>query len=320
MAGWTCPDKALIRWDGTIESTDGFIGDGSRLTNVGIGAEADPIFQAASAAYNTHLASAAIHFSISEGSNITFNKVGTNVEIAATGGGGGTGGLWTSGAEFIYPIVGSQIVSGAGFITAGVVSGANITILQASGAQAAIDHKSLSGAYTTHAANTNIHYASTALWTAINKNTTNTASTSSAYLTHAASTAIHFVNTGFLTSETDPIWSASSAEVTTNHKVLSSAYTAHAANTNIHYASTALWTAINKTTTNAASTSSAYLAHAASSSNPHGAYLTQTSFAVVGDHTTSAAGYCVNVIMASTATPPTASTYPQGTIFLQYTA
>ena len=301
MAGWTCPDKALIRWDGTIEAIDGFLGDGSRLTNVGIGAEADPIFQAASAAYNTHLASEAIHFSISEGSNVTFNKVGTNIEIASTGGGGGGESLWTSGANHIYPIYAGQIISGAGITTAGHVSGANISVLTSSGAQAVVDHKSLSGAYNTHAASTAIHFVNTGFLTA--EADPKFQAASAAYNTHLASTAIHFrvgdishTNITNIGTKTHAVLESSGAQIVIDHKSLSGAYTTHAA----------------------------------TSSNPHGAALTQTNLnatnisgakiVMTADHTTSAAAYCVNVIMASTATPPTASGYPQGTIYLQYTA
>ena len=39
-----------------------------------------------------------------------------------------------------------------------------------------------------------------------------------------------------------------------------------------------------------------------------------------GDHTTSGAAYVAGVITDTAATPPTASNFPQGTIYLQYTA
>lgn len=34
MAGWTCPDNETIEWDGIVKSKNGFLGDGSRITNV----------------------------------------------------------------------------------------------------------------------------------------------------------------------------------------------------------------------------------------------------------------------------------------------
>ena len=34
MAGWSCPDREVIEWEGTIKARNGFEGDGSRLTNI----------------------------------------------------------------------------------------------------------------------------------------------------------------------------------------------------------------------------------------------------------------------------------------------
>jgi len=110
--------------------------------------------------------------------------------------------------------------------------------------------------------------------------------------THIASSAIHYVNTGFLTAETDP---------------------------NFDAASSAINTAISNS-----------VSHIADTSDPHGATLTQTNIAgteascsivnILGDHTASMAAHAVGVIMSTSATPPTASNFPQGTIYLQYTA
>lgn len=78
------------------------------------------------------------------------------------------------------------------------------------------------------------------------------------------------------------------------------------------------------------STSGTIVAHLADSTDPHGALLEQTnlsgvaisgtSLAPLGDHTTSAVALSVGTIMASDSNPPTASNYPQGTIFIEYTA
>lgn len=77
------------------------------------------------------------------------------------------------------------------------------------------------------------------------------------------------------------------------------------------------------------SLSGSYFTHSADSSDPHGTTLTQSNIVVTDlsgsriaqttDHTTSGSAYCVGVIMATTATPPTASNFSQGTIFIQYT-
>lgn len=76
--------------------------------------------------------------------------------------------------------------------------------------------------------------------------------------------------------------------------------------------------------------SGAYDTHAADSSDPHGANLTQTDAVITtvssaniintGDHNTSAAAYCVGAIMHTSATPPTASNFPYGTVYYQHAA
>lgn len=72
--------------------------------------------------------------------------------------------------------------------------------------------------------------------------------------------------------------------------------------------------------------------HQADSSDPHGTTLTQTNISstglisgttlteVVGDHGTNTNPEIVNVVYDTSATPPTASTTTEGTLFVQYTA
>ena len=71
--------------------------------------------------------------------------------------------------------------------------------------------------------------------------------------------------------------------------------------------------------------------HKDDTSDPHGATLTQTSIAITnisgpniqntGDHILSGpTAFCTGMITHTSATPPTANLYPQGTIFIQYTA
>jgi len=71
--------------------------------------------------------------------------------------------------------------------------------------------------------------------------------------------------------------------------------------------------------------SGAMVAHLGTTTDPHGVNIIQTSMSGAniintGDHNTSAAAYIVGVITSDSANPPTASGFPQGTIFLQYTA
>ena len=72
-------------------------------------------------------------------------------------------------------------------------------------------------------------------------------------------------------------------------------------------------------------------AHVSDSSDPHGSVLTQTGIVASGtisgstvlvttDHTTSGSALVVGIITDTNATPPTASGYAQGTIYIQYTA
>lgn len=85
------------------------------------------------------------------------------------------------------------------------------------------------------------------------------------------------------------------------------------------------------TDTEFSSLSGAYNTHAGDSSDPHGALLTQTNMTtsgtisganiiVTGDHTTTSGAKVVNVVYSTGATPDTASGYPIGTLFVQYTA
>lgn len=70
--------------------------------------------------------------------------------------------------------------------------------------------------------------------------------------------------------------------------------------------------------------------HIADTSDPHGSTLTQTdlistgtaSFAHVlrtGDFTTVSQAFIANIVLGTSATPPTASNFPQGTVYVQYT-
>lgn len=148
MAGWTCPDREFIEWDGTIRATTGFEGDGSRLTGVAPGT--------------------------------------------------GEANLWASNAIFIYPKVGSQIVSGAGLTTAGTVSGANIFLLTDNAEET-------SAAYIIHQADTTIHFTSNAIWTQVNLNESNSEETSAALiLTSANSEETSAAYLAHATDSSDP--------------------------------------------------------------------------------------------------------------------
>ena len=75
--------------------------------------------------------------------------------------------------------------------------------------------------------------------------------------------------------------------------------------------------------------SGAYNTHATDSIDPHGVTLSQNSLSgshisggnifVTNDFTTESGAYVANVVYGASATPPTASTFTRGTVYLQYT-
>jgi hypothetical protein len=304
MAGWDCKDAEVIEWDGTIKAKR-YQGDGSALTG-----------------------------------------------ITPAGGGGS---LWTSGAEHIYPVVGTQIISGAGFTTAGTISGAQIIAtdeviainnISIAGGDSDVewslgythsigngmDHSAVSQTSTAFVSLSGAYYAylpidmqtsaslkslSSSYFTHIpqfDKVSGSLVSLSSSYFTHIpqfdkVSGSLVSLSSAFNTTFMPQFTKVSGSLVS-----LSSSYFTHIPQFDkVSGSLVSLSGAF-------VNLSGAYNTHAADATDPHTTYLQQTSLAITGDHTTSAAAYCVNVIMASTATPPTASTYPQGTIYLQYTA
>jgi hypothetical protein len=118
------------------------------------------------------------------------------------------------------------------------------------------------------------------------------------------------------------------ASIGTNaHSVIDS----HIADATIHFISGSLWTNINSLSGGLSALSGsfstlsgAYATHAADTTDPHGVNITQTGFSGsnifnTGDHNTSGSAFVVGVIMDPSATPPTASNFPYGTIYIQYT-
>lgn len=94
----------------------------------------------------------------------------------------------------------------------------------------------------------------------------------------------------------------------------------HISTSTIHFTSNALWTAINANTASCA----IIAPHIDDTTNPHGTTLTQTylnvaSCAITADNTTVSMAFVRNIVFGTDATPPTASNFPQGTIYVQYT-
>lgn len=166
------------------------------------------------------------------------------------------------------------------------------------------------------------------------------ASVSGAFLPTAVSGA-------FLIAETDPIWAAQSGVVWASMaNVISSGATLlghfDGASGSITSNIGAITGASGSITANIGSiagasgsitanigaitgASGASVAHYADSSDPHGAVLTQTgilmaSGARTADFEVASQAYLANFIYGTGATPPTASGFTRGTIYVQYTA
>ena len=229
-----------------------------------------------------------------------------------TGGGGGST-VWTSDAVYLWPSVPTQIVSGAGFITGGAVSGAyiygdgsNLTGLPTGGnydvtSQAVV---TLSAAYYTHIPNYDITSAAQI------QDAANIVVVSSALYTDIANMVV--VSSALYTDIANlVVVSAARVQNTTDISVVSAAMVVSAA----------VWNNLNSITP----LSAAYYTHAADASNPHGVALTQgylslASGAVTEDHVASAAVYIPNIIYNTTSAAITASNYPIGTLLVVYTA
>lgn len=97
-------------------------------------------------------------------------------------------------------------------------------------------------------------------------------------------------HTAYLSSETDPIWIAASSAVHSNIATVSGAYTTHAADT----------------------------------TDPHGSFISQSdisigSGAITDDGDALSGALIQNIVIGTGDTPPTASNFTRGTIYVEYT-
>jgi len=129
--------------------------------------------------------------------------------------------------------------------------------------------------------------------------------------THIASTAIHFT--------------AASVDHTAIQNIGTNSHPAidtHIASQAIHFTQASIdHTAITNIGTNSHATIDS---HIADTSDPHGTLLTQTylnvaSCAITADNTTVSQAFVRNIVFGTSATPPTASNFTQGTIYMRYT-
>ena len=208
--------------------------------------------------------------------------------------------------------------------------------------------------YDNHISSTAIHFTSNALWTAVDLNTAKTTYDDATLVAACvASTALNTAKVSYTDAVIVAANTASCAVVdphiadNTIHFTSDALWTAVNINTGkttyddaalvaACVASTAINTAKVSYTDAAvvtANTASCALVdpHIADSSDPHGALLTQTHITLSGvascaqvnitaDNTTASVAIVRNIILGTDETPPTASNYPTGTIYCQYTA
>ena len=272
-------------------------GDGSGLSNLPAGTEADPIWGSQSGAYTkevnyaitsgaflAHSGAANIHFTEASISHDSIADVSANDHHAQS-------------HNINTHVMGDNKIihtKAAGAITE-IGLGAAGTFLRSAGEGSDMtfavptdttDHTALSNIGTTTHADIDIELAE--------------------FAAHSGAAAIHFVDPGFLTAEADPIWGAQSGAFTleTNYAVTSGAYL---------------------------DTSGAVDTHFADNTDPHGATLSQTNInssgdtnmsgaVISGDNTASGAGYIANTVFATTSGGITASDYPIGSLLVVYTA
>ena len=125
----------------------------------------------------------------------------------------------------------------------------------------------------------------------------------------ATSNALAYISTG---TETEPVFLAASSAYLTSYTETDPKFIA--ASAALAYVDIASYADIVANT-----------AHAADSSDPHGAALTQTNLvlgsgAITIDNDASGAAVIRNILVGVEATPGPANLYPQGTIYLKYTA
>ena len=249
---------------------------------------------------------------------------------------GSGGSLWTSGGNFLYPLSG-QNVSGSGFITAGSISGSNVfttnydvdteltdvnddittnanNITGLSGSVSAnttgiagndADITGLSGSVTANTGDI------TGLSGSVSANTTDIVGVSGAatlWLTDRPGLS----GAASLWATDKPGISGSASLYPTDKAGLSGSIAANTTHRNDNTQAHSDYLLNNASDTTTGTLTAGGFTTTATIS---GANIFNT-----GDHNTSGSAYVVGVIMDPSATPPTASNFPQGTIYLQYTA
>lgn len=339
MAGWTCRDKEKICWDGTI-CADSYLGDGSRLTGIAAGGGGGTLWASAANIISpiavTQAISGAglISSGVISGASIysgalAVSTVNHTHAVAA--------GIWTNKILGVGELIsGADMVSGAGFITEGTVSGADIDATGDITVGGSVDGVDVAGMSAFVTANTTHRNSSGASHSEL-------VGCSGAITTHVATSTIHFTS-GAIYSYTDSlsgaldtlsgahdtlydnyqITSGSHVDLSGAHYILSGAHDTHVSTSTIHFTSGAIYSYTDSLSGAVSSLSGALDTHTQDSTDPHGVDLTQThallgSGAITSDWEVISGAYIANVVYGTGATPPTASGFTRGTVYLQYT-
>lgn len=286
---WTSKELKRIEWDGTIEALK-FSGDGSQLTNLPAGTETDPLFMAASAAYNSHIIDTDIHTT--------------------------SGSLWTSINlnDAHISSVSEAVVKAQANVdstsSAVALAETHITAVSSAVVKAQANVDSVSSAYSSHASDTTIHYASGSLWTSINLNDAHISSVSSAVVKAQAN--VDSTSSAVALAETH-ITAVSSAVVKAQANVDSVSAAVVKAQANADSVSSAYYShAGDKLDPHGTNISQTCMTISGAIS---AAYAVITS-----DYETASGAYIPNVVyIADGGTEPTASNHTRGTILITYT-
>ena len=320
MAGWQDKENNHLRWNGTLEA-DSFEGDGSKLSGITPGGGGG----------GTLWASAA---------QVIYPK-STNQTISGAN-------LYSSGIVSGAYLVSSGDVSGVyiwgdGSKLTGIAAGGGYT--EASGALLYTSYQITSGAYIatsgvleTHIGSGSIHYASGAIYAYVDAQAGGYSETSGALLyttyqitsgaqlqkynqtsgaTHVASGSIHYASSAIYTAINAKYNETSGARTYTSYQVTSGAYISHAADSTSPHGT--LLTQTNLALTATVSGTNAWFTGAVKEEISVASYARFTSGAILGDGDSLSGARIQNIVIGTGAVPPTASNFPRGTIYVQYT-
>ena len=356
MAGWICKDGVNIRWDGTLNANS-FEGDGSKLSGITGGGGGGTLWASAAQViypkstnqtisganlYSSGIVSGAYLVSSGDVSGVYIWGDGSN--LTGLPGGTETDPIWVAASSAIHTNIAT--VSGALNTTSGALK---IDIAnrysESSGALIYTNYQITSGAYIatsgvleTHIGSGSIHYASGAIYAYVDAQAGGYSETSGALLyttyqitsgaqlqkynqtsgaTHVASGSIHYASSAIYTAINAKYNETSGARTYTSYQVTSGAYISHAADSTSPHGT--LLTQTNLALTATVSGTNAWFTGAVKEEISVASYARFTSGAILGDGDSLSGARIQNIVIGTGAVPPTASNFPRGTIYVQYT-